>query len=220
MKTRINAAMTTIMLAICVASSVHAGDVYTTGFESPTFALGPLGGQDGWASSGASIVQNTKVLTGAQAAQIFPGDIAQAPFWAGRSGLVEIAFDVMFTSAAATSRWDMPFFGVSLLAGGVFVEAGGAIKASPNVDSGLVIVRDDWTNFRILCDLSAQTYCVIVDGVEALRDVAMLGNITQLVGMQVKQTIGTPGTDTAYLDNAPQTHRQSNGGDVAKFATS
>jgi hypothetical protein len=46
-----------------------AGVIYQTGFEAPTFAAGPIGGQDGWVDKGTgnAVVQSSVAASGTQA---------------------------------------------------------------------------------------------------------------------------------------------------------
>jgi hypothetical protein len=65
--------------AIFLASlsiSAYGGSIYTTGFESPGFSAGNIGGQGGWSLFNASAsfdnIESTLVDSGSQAAWIIP----------------------------------------------------------------------------------------------------------------------------------------------------
>ncbi len=49
------------------AAAVSAANIYSTGFEGPTYSLGTLSGQDGWGGGLLPAVQNTVFNSGAQA---------------------------------------------------------------------------------------------------------------------------------------------------------
>jgi hypothetical protein len=65
MKARLAAAGIGLLFA---GSSAHAGIIYATGFEQPTFTPGLIAGQDGWsefpAPSAAAQVENAFVYAG------------------------------------------------------------------------------------------------------------------------------------------------------------
>ena len=68
--------MLSCVLPLCGAA--HSQVLYQSGFESPAYALGALGTQDGWSSQVAATVQNGTKFTGNQALQFNPSGLAGA----------------------------------------------------------------------------------------------------------------------------------------------
>lgn len=56
-----------VCLAMIALSPFASANVFSTGFEPPTYSLGPLSGQDGWVGSNVSAVENSTVFAGTQA---------------------------------------------------------------------------------------------------------------------------------------------------------
>jgi len=62
-------ALSLASLAAVICAPASAGVIYQTGFESPTYTVGGLNGQDGWTNSTVPIVQTANVFSGTQAVQ-------------------------------------------------------------------------------------------------------------------------------------------------------
>lgn len=72
--------MTALMAAVFLCLPAHAQVPYSSGFEQPTFTVGPLP-QDGWtAVAGAPAIQNSVVFEGSQSLEVPSGGATEKTF--------------------------------------------------------------------------------------------------------------------------------------------
>src|SRR4051812_21689677 len=98
-----------LFLATVAALPVHAGLLYTTGFESPTFTPGTIAGQDGWGVFGPGLVtvEGAFAESGAQAVFIDGASTGQTgPFHSDSStGKVQLSADIAIFTSSTQSEW-------------------------------------------------------------------------------------------------------------------
>lgn len=91
---------TRVCVAMIALSPFASADVFSTGFEPPTYSLGPLAGQDGWASSAVPVVENSTVFAGSQALAynstgITGQDLASHTVTYNAGGIVDLGVEFM-----------------------------------------------------------------------------------------------------------------------------
>ena len=147
-----------------MAANAIASDVYSTGFEAPTFAVGPLAGQDGWSANftPANVtVQNSVSFDGSQAIQIDANGAAgftRAVRFDTIFGLVETSAHMRFSSSGTTSAWRLDAYRSSDGQGYARI----IIKEDDSINvfggsTGYSIARDTWHHFRMISDFAAGT---------------------------------------------------------------
>jgi hypothetical protein len=165
---------------------------YQTGFEAPTFTLGPLIGQDGWvgdpAANPAITVQNTVVASGSQAVRANAAGDPLGFQWAWKP-LSTVTVPATTAEPLVTISWDMQLsplgggdtptklWGIDLYNGtgriavvGIFQDTGGPVIAGTGADGqtlfnlGGAPARGAWHNFQIVLNYDELTYDVRMDG--------------------------------------------------------
>jgi hypothetical protein len=202
-------------VTLSVAVPAHAGTLYSTGFEGPTYTTGNLAGQDGWAIFGShtTLVENTLVKSGLQAVSVDGSGTGQSgPYRSDFSTgpLVSLSADIYIASSTSQSGWQFGGLGSGLapFLGGVDLHPGGQVVA---ISSGYPVIGtfayNTWNYFNILFDLNAQTYSVFENGIQLASNVAMCGDNSICAGAHVNSfgsgifdTFGG-GNDKGYIDN-------------------
>lgn len=182
--------------------------IYATGFEAPTFQLGPLSGQGGWLAAPNVTVQNSPVPGGGQAVIFENGSGLEAvnptPVDTTKSQFVLMLEDFGIADLAGTA----PYFALGALTpsfdilGGVVINPDGSLvvlsPAYPTTVPG-VFVDNAVNSVAFLFDFHADTYSVFVNSnlVAGNEPFAETSN-TQFLGGAVGQ-LGSGGA--ALLDN-------------------
>lgn len=207
------AALATYSAALSASPTV----IYQTGFESPTYTVGNLTGQDGWAQfgNGLNTVQTGLVATGLQAALV-DGRRASGqdgPFRSSPSALplISLSADIRLVSGQNQREWQFSAIGPALVgfSGGIDILANGDIQAITN---GFPIIgnftRDIWHNVNIQLDYSTQKYDLLLDGATLASGVAFCGSNAGCTGAflpsydsVIFDTFGTGGDDLGAIDN-------------------
>lgn len=190
---RSSGVLTGIGLLLLAAAQSHAGILYSTGFEDPPFAPGPVDGQGGWTvfsatgQTEAPVIESTLDRSG-QALEI-PGSTTgqTGPYLApGYTGVLDMSADLYISSGTDETRWQFAAVG----AGGVGFAGGIKIAGSTPDLSGSTIyalsgdgtttlgtfTRDAWHRVDLLLDYPSQTYSVSLDGATIGSDLAFCGN--------------------------------------------
>ena len=152
--------------------------VYSASFESPTFATGPIAGQDGWSvfGPGVSTIENTFAEAGSQAVFVDGSTATQSgPFHSDSvpGNLIDLSADIAVFESSVQSEWQF-----AALGSGLFPFLGG-IDIFPNNDivaitAGFPVIGtfpratafdgSAWHNVNLLFNLTSQTYTISLDG--------------------------------------------------------
>lgn len=215
---KMHLASTIAALAVYSAASIASPTViYQTGFESPTYTVGNLTGQDGWAQfgNGLNTVQTGLVATGLQAALV-DGRLASGQDGPFRSSptvlpLISLSADIRLVSGANQRDWQFSAIGPALVgfSGGIDILANGDILA---ISNGFAVIgnfsRDVWHNVNVQLDYSTQKYDLLLDGVTLATGVAFCGSNAGCTGAflpsydsVIFDTFGTGGDDFGAIDN-------------------
>lgn len=165
-----------------VAASAQAGVIYGTSFESPTFVVGNLDGQDGWnchsyAFPTASTVQTAVAYAGSQAVKI---DSTVMPAGGGDWCVRNASFDPvgtgnpivtvewwMLVDVAATysSTWGVDVYGANYgpRVGYMQVDTTGYVLFN-GATTTTTITRGVWYDYKMVFDYAAHTYQGFVNG--------------------------------------------------------
>lgn len=208
----------TALAAALGAGTASAAPIFETGFEAPDYALGALGGQNGWGTFGtaaAITVQDAVAASGTQAAAINGGLVLgqSGPFHNNPSGIARITLsaDILLTEADIERAWQFSAIGPGLLgfSGGVDIDTNGTIRA---ITSGFTPIgsfsRGVFHNVAIDLNYTTQRYNVRLDGGLLASNLAFCGDNGACGGAHLAgynslifDTFGVGGTDTGYLDN-------------------
>jgi len=184
---------------------VRAGVIYSTGFEDPPFTLGPISGQDGWASAGTAEIENTIANGGTQALGIV-GDAAglRALHLSAVNGALNPVV-LMQTDLAVASGFTNTF---SLLAfnslfgviGGFDVLPDGTIQLQtaglPSVGAAPL---DAWNTFTMIFDFGTSTFSLFLNGSPLSSGAAFLNPGTDLLAGAFSNATAEGGI--AFADN-------------------
>lgn len=193
--------------------------IFETGFEAPDYALGALGGQQGWntfGSAAAITVQNAVAASGSQAARIDGSAVTgqSGPWRNDPTALanVTLSADIMLTSGLAERSWQFSAIGAGLVGftGGIDIDAGSNnIRAITNAFPVIgTFSRDVFHRVDILLDYGSLTYDVKLDGALLAAGLAFCGDNGGCAGSGptsysnlIFDTFGSAGDDFGYLDN-------------------
>jgi hypothetical protein len=170
-----------------VCGPIKATTLYEAGFEQPTFATGPVAGQDGWsffASGGSSTanVENVFAATGSQALEVDPaGGQAQAgPYkqvTTSASSVIQSA-SIYIGSSTTQSEWQFAALDSSFqFAGGIRINPNGSIdEISAGFNSIGSFALNSWNTVSLLLDYATQTYSIDLNGTSLATNIAMCGD--------------------------------------------
>jgi hypothetical protein len=183
--------------------------LYQTGFEPPTFAVGPINGQDSWTANSNILVQNTLNNGGSQAVSITPIGLASLlamrpiAYSATTMGnLVRVKVDMFLTSTGTPSNWDAI---VAMGSGGLMAHmlvAGSTARlgVAGGVVGAVAITRGAWNTYQLDLDMTAQTATGFVNGTQVGTGTFTVspGNVFNQVEFGLNSL---PGSDTGTFDN-------------------
>jgi hypothetical protein len=207
-------------MGLTLTGTTNASTIlYSTGFESPTYSLGPLAGKDSWSvlrTSAAVNVQSTVVASGSQAVVV---DAAIAMDQTGPHHVavsstsdtyVLMEADVRLTRSSDMTAWQ--FAGLSCddlneqscqFIGGFNVLADGRLQI---ITAGFpltapLVSRDVWNHYAVLYNFSSQTFDIYINGaVIAARNPLYSARTT--FGRFIFDTFDSAsGNDKGYIDN-------------------
>ncbi len=163
--------------SLCVAApSADAQVAFSTGFEAPAYALGPIAAQNAWSvfnpASSFNLVQSSIVKSGTQALAVTPNGTLQSGAFHSDSPvgpLVALSVDMYLGSSSTQSAWQFAGLGgpgLSPFIGGIDISATNAIQlisaSFPVV--GTSFTRNVWHHLDFLFNFTAQTYSFVFDG--------------------------------------------------------
>jgi len=214
-----------ILLAV-VTAAAQGQVVYQTGFEEPTFANGNLLSQDGWeatddpATSGRAVVQSALAAGGLRSVRVDASvTIFTDWFWkdlgyavpAEASPGIQVSWDMYLASGSAKSfGWGIDVYDDSLpvqrRVTAVIVNNQDRVLVWDEtnfVDTGLVVTRDAWHNFKLNMNYApgARTVIVTVDNVLAAADLGFSADTSDTIADVDLYNIDGGGADQAYYDN-------------------
>jgi hypothetical protein len=204
-------ALLAIGLLAVRANSVRASTIYQTGFESPTYSVGALNGQDGWGAPSQVTVQNTTVFAGAQAAtfnatgvtgQSIAGHALSYDSVGNPEARVDVTGEFFLSPTGTGTNWDVVgllgnagFIGQLLVIGSSNVTLGLANTAVGNV----AVSKGVWNQFDMVLDYSTDTQSAYVNGTFVGQGAFATASTT--LGSYGFGVNSAPGTDTFSLDN-------------------
>jgi hypothetical protein len=208
----------TVMIAASVlalaTAPAYGSTIFATGFESPTYNLGALAGQDGWAVFGATTVavQSTVVKTGTQAVSVSGIAGQSGPFHTNASAaqLIQLSADLYLGNGTINGAWQFAALGADLFPflGGIDIDPNGDIRI---ITAGFATVgtfsRNTWHNVSFLFDFGTQKYSFSFDGALLASNVAFCGDngpctsgVVDGYSDVVFDTFGNA-SDVGYIDN-------------------
>jgi hypothetical protein len=203
------------LLAV-LAGPVRADSViYQSGFESPTYSVGALNGQDGWNSKNDASVQTSTVFAGTQAASITAvGDTGvslsnhSATYnSAGNADQqVDITGEFFLSTAGTGTAWDLAavtgnggFIGQL-----IFYDASGLVRLglAGTLVGGFAVSRGTWNQFDLSLDYATQIQSAYINGsLVAAGPFATVNTTLTSYYFGINALQNTTGTDTLSLDN-------------------
>ncbi len=217
-----------VLCLTLVSASVALGSVASgynsNGFEAPTFAPGPLDGQDGWTGLGTGggaapvVVTSPDPVLGQQAVRLQVGDTqgdsssmdhAIAPVTPGPGVVVTVSYDI-FRNAPAQGMlaqnmwwwwWDAgePTYGLQWDQGG-----GLTLPHGWNPGAGSVpTIYGAWANLTMLWDFTQMKAYSWYNGVIVDNGISISG-ITELTGWTISlghDAADGTGASTVWIDN-------------------
>ena len=202
------------------ASAADAATLYATGFETPTFTTGFVGGQDGWSEypgSSASFVENTFAQSGTQAVAVLPalatGQDGPYKTVSTAASIVIQSASIYLASSSTQTAWQFAAVGSGLsgFAGGIDIDADGTIH---EISSGFgtigTFARDTWNTVSLDLNYATQTYSIILNGTTLADNVAFCGSNSGCTGATVSAYsdgffdsfgFGPTVNDIGFLDN-------------------
>ena len=176
------------------ANQASAGVLYSTGFEAPTFTIGPIAGQDGWSvfGPGVSTVENFDADSGSQALFVDGSTATQSgPFHEDTTTAseVELMGDIFLASSSTQTEWQFGALGAGLsqFLGGIDINADNSVFLLTGGDTPLALTwtRDTWHSVGFLFNIATQTYSVDIDGTQFASGVAFCGDNNPCLGANV-----------------------------------
>jgi hypothetical protein len=176
----------TLSLCLAAGTMASAGIIYSTGFENPPFATGPISGQNGWATFGpsaASQVESGTAQSGAQALEVLPALAsgqtgAFIPISTGAT-MVELSAYIMLDASSTQSGWQ---FGAT---GPAFAGFIGGVDTTPTGQIGLIsagfpivatVTYNTWQLYDFVFNFNTQTYTFSLNGTLIASNVPFCGN--------------------------------------------
>ena len=203
-----------VLLPIAGAGSTT---LYQTGFEPPSYALGPIDGQTGWGAIGtaaATTVENTITGIGAQAVAVTMTG-ASGLFGAGLSN----SFDALNTSTKVVvlsvdadlgggnpSWWTLlhASFNDATPSGHVEfnIDTSGQINIYDGFNghpTGVYVTRGGWNHYELALDFSTRTVTASYNGTQVYSGSPFGGTGHVVANPAFYAQLG--GTDVGYFDN-------------------
>ncbi len=191
------------VLATLIAGSAlpvaHAGTLYSTGFEAPTFTIGPIAGQDGWNvfGPGNPFVESFLSDTGSQAVFVDGNEASQTgPYHIDvtTGPIIDLSADIAIFTSTTQTEWQFAGLDPTLtqFLGGIDILPDSSIVAltagSPVIGAFPRATGFDstaWHSIDLLFNLSSQTYNISLDGVTLASNLAFCGDSAGCAGANV-----------------------------------
>jgi hypothetical protein len=206
------------------AQRVVGQTLYVSGFEAPTYTLGPLAGQDGWAVSppltveSSAMVQGKAFSQGAQAVLFDSGPLGCVMAeWSrpvkhqvlSSAPIITLDWELYLEPSKSPAGWGMGLvdeLGRPICT--VFVDPGGtifyALVGGNPISTDTLAERGVWNKFQILLDYGAQTAGIFLNG----QPIDFNGDWVNLPGIEPGNWVGSvvmaataPGRDRVVLDS-------------------
>jgi hypothetical protein len=203
-----------VFSALSLAPALRA-DIFSTGFEPPTYTTGQLAGQDGRTGSTTAVVENTTVFAGSQAVAydstgVATQDLATHALTYNSVGnpYQTVVFDVEFMEGATGTSPDWDALAAVGNAGFIaqLTVANGDASFGPDVlgitTGSVPITAGVWNDYQLVLNFQTDTATAYVDstfiGVGAFATPS-----TSLSNLDLGINSLTGGVDTAtgYFDN-------------------
>lgn len=177
-----------IVCSLTPVSGACAGVLYATGFEPPSFTVGPIDGQNSWFVFSASgqfsdpAIETTLVESGVQAVSVDGSVTGQTgPVYSPNfvDPVLTLSADIYIGSSSSESEWQFGTTGANGIgfAGGIDINNGTQVVAitgdHPVIGS---ITRDAWHDVNLMLDYATQTYSVTIDGSVIASGLSFCGN--------------------------------------------
>jgi PEP-CTERM motif len=179
-----------LLIAGSAIPAAHAGTIYSTGFESPAFTIGPIAGQDGWNvfGPGNPFVSGLFSNTGSQSVFVDGNEAAQSgPYHmdATTGPIVDLSANLAIFSASTQTEWQFGALDPTMtqFLGGVVVFPDDTFEA---LTAGFPVIGSfpratafdstAWHSIDLLFNLSLQTYSIAFDGVALASDLPFCGD--------------------------------------------
>jgi hypothetical protein len=177
--------------------SAFAGSIFSTGFESPTYTVGNLGSQGGWAefnpSDSFQTVETGTVNSGLQAVYVGTNQTATAQSGIYHTDtlsggpLIDLSADLYIFSSTTESGWQFAGTGaVSTLTpfiGGFDLSSTGSLGTSDTIDgitAGFPVLGtfnlNTWNHVDLLFNFTTQTYTLSLNGTVIGSNLAFCGD--------------------------------------------
>jgi len=211
-----------LIVSAC-SSGLSQTTVYSTGFESPGFAPGPVVNQSGWTAELAGTTLDAQVQagsanTGSQALKITANPSTAAGGWvfydpieiapvAANTPLVTAEFSMFIKSSAAQSGgWGMDVFSTNInFMASWQVDLNNQIRAQDGsngfVASANTVARDTWNRYKLEMNFVTNRYSV------AVNDELFHNNLTLTLGSGIigdfdfRHSQQIPANDFALFDD-------------------
>jgi hypothetical protein len=212
-------------LLLMSLSTVSAHADFVTGFEPPSYTLGPLDGQNGWSvfgTSGFVGVETFEVDSGAQAVSVATsnGFTQTGPWHAGgvTGPIVDLSADIMLNSSSDETPWQFAATGANLIgyAGGIDITP----SATPDIDTITAIsgtspvvgtlTRNEWNQVNIILNYTSQTFSIVLNGSTLASNLPFCGSNGPCTGAYVSDVNadgffdsfeGASANDLGVIDN-------------------
>jgi uncharacterized Zn-binding protein involved in type VI secretion len=173
--------------------------LYSTGFESPTFAIGPVAGQDGWnvAGPGNPIVEGFFVNSGSQAVFVDGNEASGSGLYhvdVTTGPIVDLSADIAIFTASTQTEWQFGAMDPTLsqFLGGIVVFPDNTFEA---ITAGYPVIGvfpratgfdpTAWHSVDMQFNIISQTYTITLDGVTLASNLPFCGDQTMCGGANV-----------------------------------
>lgn len=198
---------------IFAAPLVFAANIYSTGFEPPTYATGSVIGQNGWESTygpTAASVETSVVQSGTQAVQFFANtntvlgqtDLGHSDSFDATNDIVTVNTSFRISSSTSESYWgigasqtdDSYDGGLALYPGGLIYVFGSGLLTTTFADN-------TWYTLSLVFNFQSETYNVFLDG-SAIATNATMSNTGDTFDTPLYTSFGSAtANDSMYLDD-------------------
>lgn len=222
------------LMAVLTLASFSAVSAYadiSTGFEPPSYTVGPLSGQNGWSVFGPGVVtvENFNVFAGTQAVFVDGSAATQSgAFITTTTGpLTVLSSEVYLASSSTETGWQLATTGAGGFgfAGGVDIYSTSnllvsKIEAISGSGGGFPVIgtflRNQWNLVDVSLNYTTQTFSVALNGSTLASNLAFCGNnsgpcngapVGNVNADALFDTFGgTPGSnDSGFIDNFSDT---------------
>jgi hypothetical protein len=218
-----NLLLTSIVTGALVAGSVQGATLFDSfGFESPTYTLGGLAGQNGWTSLGAGVgaVQNSVVQSGSQAVSITgnsangywdwqsinytpsPGEVVSATSGLRRGSSITAIKNFGYFLDAYGSADEIGRIGIAENAGTLVAVATTVVGGTPgNYIFASGLSYDTWYNLQMDINVGSQTFNFSINGTLVGSNLPFLTAESDVTDVDLQLQGRAGATDVGYFDN-------------------